>query len=90
MTHEETFSMETHSSLRSVTMPARPAGRGRHARARVRTRVRLARRVLVPAVVVAGLGAGVAAVPGHAIGGQVHANSPRPAAGAVVNRPWMY
>lgn len=101
--NEGIFSMDTHRSLWHAVMQAAGSASGAHrAVARGTVRARAARRILVLALVLGGLGAAALTLPGHGSAGQAgasaHQRAARPglstAASTItsnaVTRPWMY
>ena len=96
-------SMETHRALWHVKPTGRSLGSARREPSTGTARARAAHGILVPALVLAGLGAAAPASPGHGSAGHVHASAHQPAdslalsAGAdsmtscnTHSRPWMY
>ena len=89
MTDEGTFSMNKHRSLRRVIM--RTGGPVRSARREpsVRTvRSQAMRGILIPALVLASLGATAAASPAHGTSDHIQASAKRSC--KTDNRPWIY
>jgi hypothetical protein len=89
VTDEGTFSMNKHRSLRRVIM--RTGGPVRSARREpsVRTvRSQAMRGILIPALVLASLGATAAASPGHGTSDHIQASAKRSC--KIDNRPWIY